>query len=81
MQVVLAIYYVFLLCSPFVPVQCIENKQLYFANRLNEAMKVLPAYFFFLLKCRYFKGHTFLGANVRSTSACESAIFLQEYRS
>lgn len=25
----------------FFPVQCIENKQLYFAKRLNEAMKVL----------------------------------------
>lgn len=31
-----------------VPVQCFENKQLYFAKRLNEAMKVdtIPLTFF-----------------------------------
>lgn len=33
--------YVILKILAFSPVQCIENKQLYFAKRLNEAMKVL----------------------------------------
>lgn len=39
--------YLVLIFWSFSPVQCIENKQLYFAKRLNEAMKVptlLPFY-------------------------------------
>lgn len=70
-----------------VPVQCFENKQLYFAKRLNEAMKVvtqccslsscskvaiLRARLFFLLLLVFF---WFFLEEERRTSACESAIF------
>lgn len=89
--------WIFRFFFPFVPVQCFENKQLYFANRLHEAMKVVTLLFsFFLLRCGEFEGQTLVfffslfcsfffffllfGADVRSTSACESAILLQEHR-
>lgn len=32
--------------SSVVSVQCVENKQLYFAKKLNEAMKVITFVFF-----------------------------------
>lgn len=35
------------LFSSSVPVECFENKQLFFAKRLNEAMKVLSELFSF----------------------------------
>lgn len=67
-------YFGYLICFSFVSVQCFENKQLYFAKRLNEAMKVvivkLP---FFMLKCG---GET----DVRNISACRSGILLEEYK-
>lgn len=64
-------YFGYLICFSFVSVQCFENKQLYFAKRLNEAMKVvivkLP---FFMLKCW----------DVRDISSCRSGILLEEYK-
>lgn len=43
--------------SPFLPVDCFENKQLYFATRLGEAMKVIM--FFVLIFLCYFKDSPF----------------------
>lgn len=53
------------LCSPPAPVQCFENKQLYFANRLAEAMKVITTCFLFLAEILLFQGLFFLGTDVR----------------
>ncbi len=51
----------YLFCFSFVPVDCFENKQLFFAKRLNEAMKVVTVLLLsvFMLKCGYFESQTF----------------------
>lgn len=68
-------YYGYIFCFSFVPVQSFENKQLYFANRLHEAMKVVTVRFFFLVEM-----WLLWRPDVRSKSAFESAHLLEEHR-
>lgn len=74
--------YCYLSVLSLVPVKCFENKQLYFASKLNEAMKVVTVLFrFFSLKCGYFEGLSFFWNRCKKyILRLKSAILLQEHR-